>query len=75
MKCKECKYIAIYPSNGTRNIVLCEHPNQEYIDTFCVQNGIGSMPGFVCYTKPFEKEVTVKTSPRWCPFKKKNCEE
>ncbi len=75
MKCVNCKYAKTYypiSITGTRNRVMCSHPNQKYIYEYCRSHRVASMPGFIGYTKPFENEVTIKTSPRWCPLKQEN---
>ena len=72
MNCADCKYAEIgYRSSALgRAPVYCQHQNQEYIIEYCHNNRVGKMPGFICYTKRGTNELTIKTSPRWCPLKK-----
>lgn len=68
-KCIECKYAKSEDYGAKRYNVFCRHPNQKYIIEYCMKNRVGKMPGFICFTKPFDPEPTIKTSPKWCPLK------
>lgn len=78
MKCKDCKYLdSTMPQNGgTRCRFWCEHKNKQYMYDYCREHNIHKMPGFVCYGGGlYGVEPTIKTSPAWCPLKKKNNKE
>lgn len=78
MICKDCEYKRFYDGQITlarRARVLCKHPDQDYIEKYCKENRIGKMPGFICYTIIDTLELPIKSSPRWCPLKRKDKEE
>lgn len=75
MICKNCKYKEIqgqYIRAGKSLHVFCTHPDQNYIETYCNEHHMCKMPGFICLTIKGTTELTAKTSPRWCPLKRKD---
>ena len=64
MKCKDCSYKKLEKGNGSPNRYYCEHPI-----AYERAVGIGSPAREVCRTKRGCTEVTIKTSPKWCPLK------
>lgn len=77
IRCKDCEYCKVsggsYSAN--RNDCYCEHPDYEYISKYFDEHRMVKMPAFLGFTKPFSKEVPVKTSPKWCPLKKEAQDE
>ncbi|WP_300823032.1 hypothetical protein [uncultured Acetatifactor sp.] len=72
IRCKDCEYCKDFRKVGnTRASFSCEHPNQKYILNYFNEHRIQKMPGFLGYGKPYSREVPIKTSPAWCPKKKK----
>lgn len=51
-------------------VFFCDHPDQKYINKFFEDNRLSSTPGFICYGVVGSDEMSLKTSPRWCPKKK-----
>lgn len=73
-KCRECQDLKAYRSRngGIRCFFYCEHKDQKYIVDYCKEHGINKHPGFVCYGGGLYGDIpTVKTSPVFCPLKKK----
>lgn len=78
MKCRECKCLeSQMPSNGgIRCKFYCGHKNQKYIYEYFKTHRISKMPAFLCFGGGlYGVEPTIKTSPAWCPLKKKYKEE
>lgn len=76
IRCKDCEYCKVigYGSIATRNSCFCEHPDYAYISNYFDEHRMSKMPAFLGFTKPYSKEVPVKTSPKWCPLKKEATE-
>lgn len=73
IKCSECEYCGkYYGSHGifARGRFFCDHPDQKYINKFFKDNRLSSTPGFICYGIVRSDDMSLKTSPRWCPKKK-----
>lgn len=70
VKCSECEYCREFrPVGNTRSEFWCDHPNKEYIKEYYKKHRINRSEGFLEYGKPYEHQVPLKTSPRWCPKK------
>ncbi len=70
IKCSECEFCKDRgrPENS-RPSFWCEHPDTKYIADYFSHHRIQKMEGFLCFGKPWSHEVTIKTSPAWCPKK------
>lgn len=74
MKCKDCKNLVMCPpqNNGTRCTFKCGHKNQKHIYDYFIEHRIHKLPAFLCYGGGLYGGIpTIKTSPAWCPLKKK----
>ena len=60
MKCKECGYKKHYARNGRPGRWYCENPEAK-----------GLANSLICSSGRHDKELQVKTAPRWCPLNKK----
>ena len=70
MRCRECRYKkSVRGIHSTRYSCYCKHPNQDYIRHYYSKNNINRTLGFICFTKPYTMEMSIKTSPKWCPLK------
>ena len=69
MKCKDCGYKRLYVVKGGINRFYCEHPDARFARSECESTPM------ICRTKRHSKELTIKTAPKWCPFRKNNLEE
>lgn len=58
-KCAGCKHCQFAPGNGNPNRYYCTHP--------ATTAGMGAR--MVCRTERHSTEITIKTSPRWCPLR------
>ncbi len=59
-KCSKCENAKFQDMNGRPNCWYCEHPEvRKYVS--CPANTL------ICKTERHTKEITIKTSPRWCP--------
>lgn len=73
IKCSECEFCRAHRKFGTiREGYTCIHPDAEYVAKYFREHKIKKMPCFIGYGKGFMGEVPVKTSPAWCPKKKKS---
>lgn len=71
-KCADCEYCKGYRGiNATRSGFHCEHPDGGYIRDYFKANKISKMEGFIGYGERFADKPSIKTSPAWCPKKKK----
>ncbi len=65
IKCSECKDAHFKDMNGCPGRWYCEYPNvREYVS--CPADTL------ICKTERHKKNMTIKTSPRWCPRRKEN---
>lgn len=72
VKCFECEYCKGYrPWGNIRTAFNCAHPNETYIKDYFREKNILKMPGFLGFGKANSNIVPLKTSPAWCPLKKK----
>lgn len=74
MNCKDCKHIEKFaPSNGgIRCRYYCGHKDQRYIYEYHLKRRRKKDPAFICYGGGLYGNIpTIKTSPAWCPLKKK----
>lgn len=60
MNCKDCGYKIFEKGNGSPNRYYCKHPEA---------TKMGSR--MICRTERDKTELTIKTSPRWCPLRQK----
>lgn len=72
IKCKDCKHCKMIGGgfSSNRNYYYCEHPDYEYISNYFDKHRMIKMTAFLGFSKPFSKEIPIKTSPKWCPLKK-----
>lgn len=72
VKCRECQYCRGWLHLGyTRTEYSCFNPDWEYIEDYFKMHRITKMPGLIGYSAPYGNVPKIKTSPAWCPFKKK----
>lgn len=72
IKCSECEYCrSLRPYGNRRSTFSCGHPDQNYINDYFKEHRLQKMPGFLDYGKAWSDEVPIKTSPAWCPKKRK----
>ena len=64
IKCKDCGYKTYLERNGNPNRYHCEHPEARYARSECEPTPM------ICRTKRYSKELTIATSPKWCPRRK-----
>lgn len=68
-ECSDCFHLAwtrgLY---AERTQYHCNHPDKGYIRAYYNKHKIQSMPGFLCFGYG---RITRKTTPPWCPMKKK----
>jgi hypothetical protein len=63
-RCKECQNAKMQDMNGRPNRWFCEHPKvRDYVSC-----PAGTM---ICKGERHSTEITIKTSPKWCPRRKK----
>lgn len=62
MNCKDCPNV-----KKLGNCVYCNHEDQSYIIDYFIKHNMVKSFGFLGYCR---KAFPVKTSPKWCPFKK-----
>lgn len=76
-KCTECVYlVARMTARANRANFYCEHPDKDYIRDFCKEHKIEKMPGFVCFGGGRDGiDATIKTSPTFCPKRRKEAEK
>lgn len=68
IKCNGCEYCHEYRRVGnSRSEFICEHPEQGYIIDYFKEHKLSKMAGFIAFGKI--GEVSIKTSPAWCPRK------
>ena len=60
MRCVDCYQKKFEDYNGRPNRYYCEHPD--------APRKYG--PALICKTERHSTELTIKTSPRWCPLRK-----
>lgn len=73
MKCSECEFCNSYrPDGNSRASFRCQHPDQRYIIDYFQEHRMLKDPGFLNYGKPWSDKVPLKTSPAWCPQKRKD---
>lgn len=72
IKCAGCEYCEEFrPLGNTRSEFTCQHPDRAYIEEYFKTHGIQKMPRFLGFGERYSSEVPIKTSPAWCPKKKK----
>lgn len=59
MKCSECNFCTFEEYNGGPNRYYCLHP--------VTIRGVGAQ--LICRTERHSRELKVKTSPKWCPYR------
>lgn len=64
-KCKECQYTEFQDMNGRPNRWYCNHPEVR-AHVSCPADTL------ICKTERHAREMTIKTSPKWCPRRAKN---
>ena len=69
MLCVNCSYCNRFQKNGNRMAEFsCSHPDKKYITQYFQEHNLVKMPGFLGHGYD---EVPIKTSPRWCPLRRK----
>lgn len=64
MKCRECEFASFVKVNGGPNRYYCKNPDARFVRSECEPTPL------ICRTERNSEEVTIKTSPRWCPLRK-----
>lgn len=60
-KCSDCNLKIFSKGNGSPNRYYCRHPEA---------TKMGSR--MICRTERHKTELTIKTSPKWCPLRTTN---
>ncbi len=75
IRCRDCEFLKCVGTSlkpyGSRLSYYCEHKNQEYIRRYFDEHKLKKIPGFVCFSIGMYYEPSIKTSPPWCPKKRK----
>lgn len=61
MKCANCNHCKFGEDKGGVNRYYCEH--------HAAAASVNASARLIARTKRHERELTIKTSPRWCPLK------
>ena len=69
MKCKDCGHKIYVPGKGNPNRYYCHHPEARFARSECEPTPM------ICRTERHSDELTIKTSPKWCPFRRKESED
>lgn len=73
MKCKSCEHCSCKPphiySGGLKSRFYCNHPEQQHIHDYEKEHKILKEHSFISFG--IGQSPDIKTSPRWCPLKKK----
>lgn len=64
IRCSECDQKEFAKGNGTPNRYYCIHPKAQFARSECEPTPM------ICRTERHSKELTIKTSPKWCPRRK-----
>lgn len=65
MKCKDCEYKSFLERKCGPNRYYCKHPEARFARSECEPTPL------ICKTERHSEELTIKTSPRWCPLRRK----
>lgn len=72
IRCADCSYCNEFRKIGNnRSEFRCKHPEQDYIIDYFLKHRMSKSPGFLGFGKAWSHSVPVKTSPAWCPLKKR----
>lgn len=76
IRCRDCEFLSckgirLYRAWRERLGYYCEHRDQEHIRNYFNEHRLKKMPGFVCYNNKNYSGPAIKTSPAWCPKKRK----
>ena len=63
-KCSECEYAKFVDYNGNPNRYYCHNEDARFARSECEPYPL------ICRTDRHSTEMKIKTSPRWCPFRK-----
>lgn len=63
-KCSECEFAQFAECNGGLNRYYCVNEDARYAGSECEPHPM------ICRTDRHSTEMKIKTSPRWCPFRK-----
>lgn len=66
MNCINCHHKEFTPGNGNPGRYYCKNPKARFARSECEP-----VP-MICRTKRHSAELTIKTSPKWCPYRVKN---
>ena len=64
MKCKDCTYKDFLEHKDGPGCYYCKHPKARFARSECEPTPM------ICKTKRHSDELTIKTSPKWCPLRK-----
>lgn len=67
VRCSECEHKELLERNGGANRYYCVHPKAQFVRSECEPTPM------ICRTVRHSTEMTVKTSPAWCPLKQQGC--
>lgn len=73
IRCIDCDYCQamFFGSYVLGKQFYCKHPNQKYINQYCMEKRIAKAPGFISFAQEGTGKPRIKTSPKWCPFREK----
>lgn len=71
MICKDCEHCKCRAPSayGYKSAFYCNHPDQQYIEDFYKKNRVRNEFRFI--SMGICSVPDIKSSPRWCPLKKK----
>lgn len=65
MNCIDCDYKEYTPGNGNPGRYYCKHPKARFAISECEPTPM------ICRTKRHSSELSIKSSPKWCPYRVK----
>lgn len=75
IKCTECEFCVDNRGLGnTRGSFECKHPDRAHIRDYFKEHNIYKMEGFIGFGERFADKPSIKTSPAWCPKKRRDKE-
>ena len=63
--CKDCEHKTYGSIKGSSGRYYCKHPEARFVRSECEPTPM------ICRTGRHSDEITIKTSPKWCPLRKK----
>ena len=70
-KCRDCKYLEARKKRSGSVGYWCGHPDDKHVSKYFREHQLQKASGFLCYAAYYTLEPTIKTSPAWCPLKRR----